>query len=667
MAQQIFIGNFEFGLTENRLPFNIDNAAFPTMYNMYSWRGRAKKKRGTVLVAQLERQLESVAMPNQWQVGVIGTTVGGALAVNLITVFSLDASSTITPGSISITDGTNTYTEPTIPDGTLIGAPGGTGTINYATGALTITGGAAASNVTGTFSYYPGLPVMGLRDYSYNSSAIVPPTTTIYPFLVAFDTTFAYEIAQTATSTNFYSVSYYKGSSNPVIWSGQDYQQFWTANYQSALWVTNNKPGFQFETINTITVGNPTIITTAAPHGLVTGDYVFFNEITGTNANLLNLQTAQITVTNATTFTVPINTAGKSINNSGIFQTLTATSKTGDGIRWYDGDQTSGTGLPTSSDVGWVNFAPPLTAATVSIDDKTAALYYLVGAKLIVAFKDRLIFFSPWIQTSTGAPINLQDTALWSWNGTPYYTSLTPAGETFDARAFYQDQAGLGGNLPAGVGKPITTVGDNENALIVGFGGDGLKTRFVYSNNDLNPFTFYRVNSELPSDSTFSSIVMDQGVLDMGAYGLTITDQQSCSRVDIVIPDEVFNVQRSNNGVERVNAVRDFYKEWVYFSYPYDANTIPFPTRTFLYPTESRAMTDVSVPRWLAAHGAAARQLASFGAIGVVSTLAYVLLYAWLREAGPGGARQRLRSRAHRGREHRREPLAHLRGARPRR
>ncbi len=48
-------------------------------------------------------------------------------------------------------------------------------------------------------------------------------------------------------------------------------------------------------------------------------------------------------------------------------------------------------------------------------------------------------------------------------------------------------------------------------------------------------------------------------------------------------------------------------------------------------------MTDVSVPRWLAAHGAAARQLASFGAIGVVSTLAYVLLYAWLREASPAG------------------------------
>lgn len=584
MSQQIYIGNFKFGLVEDRLPFNIDNSAFPMMFNMYSWRGRAKKKRGTVFVGQLQFQIDSTTGGEAWQYRKIGTTDGsGDLSVNLVTRFSLQASSSFTPGSFSITDGTNTFTEPSIPDGTLIGSPAGTGTINYATGDLSITGGAASANVTGTLSYYPGLPVMGLRDYAYNASATSPPTTTIFPYLLAFDTTYSYQIVQTSSATNFYNVSYYKESSNPVTWSGQDYQQFWTTNYQGALWATNNNPGFQFETIDTISVGNPTTITTATPHGLVSGDYVFFNEITGTNANLLNLQTAEITVTSTTEFTVPINTTGKTINNSGIFQTLTATSQSGDGIRWYDGDQTSATGLPTSSGVGWVNFSPPLTAATVSIDDETAALYYLVGARLIVPYKDRLLFFSPWIQTSTGSAINLQDTVLWSWNGTPYYSSLTPVGETSDPRAYYQDQTGLGGNLPAGVGKPITTVGDNENALIVGFGGDGLKTRFVYTGNDLNPFNFYRINSELPSDSSFSTVVMDKGVLDLGAYGLTITDQQSCTRIDIQIPDEVFKIQRTNNGFDRVNAIRDFYKEWVYFSFPYDANTIIFPTRTLLY------------------------------------------------------------------------------------
>jgi putative flippase GtrA len=48
-------------------------------------------------------------------------------------------------------------------------------------------------------------------------------------------------------------------------------------------------------------------------------------------------------------------------------------------------------------------------------------------------------------------------------------------------------------------------------------------------------------------------------------------------------------------------------------------------------------MTLLSVSYRLASHGGTFRQLASFGAIGVTSTVAYVALYAWLREATPAG------------------------------
>ena len=54
--------------------------------------------------------------------------------------------------------------------------------------------------------------------------------------------------------------------------------------------------------------------------------------------------------------------------------------------------------------------------------------------------------------------------------------------------------------------------------------------------------------------------------------------------------------------------------------------------------TQSRGMTSLSVPGQLASRGGAVRQLASFGAIGVASTVAYVALYALLREAVPAGA-----------------------------
>jgi putative flippase GtrA len=49
-------------------------------------------------------------------------------------------------------------------------------------------------------------------------------------------------------------------------------------------------------------------------------------------------------------------------------------------------------------------------------------------------------------------------------------------------------------------------------------------------------------------------------------------------------------------------------------------------------------MTALTAPRPLAAHRDTIHQLASFGAIGVVSTAAYVALYSWLREAMPAGA-----------------------------
>ena len=586
---QIYIGNFSKGLTKNRLPFNIDNDAFPMLYNFYIWRGRAKRKRGTYLLGQLENQIEMSQTPNNWQVQAPILNELTGQAYNLISGFSLGSSASITPGSIEVTgviDGT-TYTDPA-GDGVLV-ATGGTGTggtINYASGLITIYAG-GGQVITGTFSYYPGLPVMGLEDL------VKDGTDSNFPLLLSFDTDFAYQFNESASPKYFYSVSYYKGSNNPVEWHGQDYQQFWSTNYQGAFWATNNNPGMLFENISTITVGNPTIITTASAHGLVTGDYVWFNEITGADAGLLNYQTLQITKTGANTFTVAVDTTGKAINNSGIFQTLTATPPgiTADGIKWYDGDPTSGTGYPTTTNYGWVNFAPPLTATTTGIVDFPANLYYLVGALMITPFKDRLLFFSPWVQTSTGQPIQLPDTVIWSWNGTPYYTTsgvspnytsvLVPTNQTANPTAYYVDETGKGGYLSSGLDQNIVTISDNEDVILVGF--TGRQTRFVYTGNDFSPFLFFNINSELGSSCTFSSISLDRGGIAIGSYGVTMTTQQSSQRIDLDIPDEVFSIMNENNGNLRVNSARDFYREWIYFCYPSDSSTWKFPTRTFLY------------------------------------------------------------------------------------
>jgi len=588
MPDQIYIGNFSKGLKLNRLPFNIDNDAFPTLYNAYVWRGRVKRKRGTSLLGQLQRQIESVsATPENWQYGPIALVAG---AVNLITAFSLEANSTIVSGSIEFVVGANTYTEPANPDGTLVGSPGGSGTINYATGAVTISGGGVGP-LTGTFSYYPRLPVMGLRDFSSSVSSV------IYPLSLAFDTTYAYQINQAVSPPQWYSVSYYKTTESPVIWNGLDYQQFWTTNYpqtnqtiSGSFWATNNVPGFHFVN-GSYTSGSGT--TTVTFHfesngsdftTLIVGDKLFFNEwdtggstvngMVGTVSDITGAATGDYVVT----FDVAPTVAG-----NGIAQLLTASIDGQDGIRWYDGDPTSGTGLPTGTGLGWVNFAPPLTETVVSINETPVGKYYLVGALAIVPFKDRLLFFSPYIRTSTGGTIQLTDTVIWSWNGTPYYNAVVPLNQTYDVTAYYVDQTGKGGWLSAGISQPIRTVSNNEDVLLVGFGGNGRKTRFVYTSNDLQPFLFFNINSELPSQSTYSTITLDRGALDIGQYGLAMTDQQSSQRIDLDIPDTIFQIQALNNGAERVNAIRNFYREWIYFAYPVNNSQWKFPTQSLLY------------------------------------------------------------------------------------
>lgn len=59
----------------------------------------------------------------------------------------------VVPGTVSISDGTNTFTD-AAGDGVLTGAPAGTGTVNYRTGAVTIAGGAASQNINADYDTF---------------------------------------------------------------------------------------------------------------------------------------------------------------------------------------------------------------------------------------------------------------------------------------------------------------------------------------------------------------------------------------------------------------------------------------------------------------------------------------------------------------------------------
>lgn len=508
-----------------------------------------------------------------------------------------------------------------------------TGTINYLTGVIVLTHtagpGIAASVI---FAYYPTLPVMGLEDFILRTEEFIQK--------IGFDTKYAYNILP-VVPYSMYSVSYYK---NPptnfypgyiqktvwtdVTWNGQDYQQFWSTNYEGAFWSTNGvevpfdptNVGMQYKFITGITIdqaGNGTSIPALATititgHGLVVGDFVFINEVffdsTGpTGIDGINFQTGYVVVVvDANNIQVEFPNAiltGTYVSD-GIAQYLTNRSDiTKDNIRWYDGDPTNGSIIAPGflAGKGWVNFMPPLSQSTFSVGDAPAAQYYLVGAKVLTQFKDRLVIFGPIIQTSAaGSQIYLQDTVVYSQNGTPFYTAsffgdpvsadtvfnpiLVPENQVASAASWFEDQTGFGGFIDSGLDEPINTIGSNEDVLILGF--DTNEVRMVYTGNDIVPFNLFIINSELGATSTFSVINMDQGVITRGNRGYTITSQTASQRIDLANPDQVFQVQNTNNGTERFTAARDFLNEWVYFTYPpnqQDETQYRFPTETFLW------------------------------------------------------------------------------------
>lgn len=614
MGEKIVVGPINKGLKTDREPFYIDNDSFPTLINAYQWRGRIKRKRGTSLLNRLQRNFTNISLGN------ISSAGAGNVTLNIFSLLSLEATASIVPGNltnITITIAapisqtlTNTTGSTTL---TVTGAgPIDTASINYATGIVTIhfTGAAAASAVTFTGGYYPGLPVMDLEDLNL--------TALQFPGTLAFDTTYSYNILTTNPYT-IYDVSFYKNPTTGtypgyvakttptrLTWHGQDYQQFWSANYESAMWVTNgiksstdlSTTGMQFKPIITVTViaGGPPATATLqiTAHGLVVGDFVFINEVLTTTG--INFQTGYvITVTDANNVIVEFPNATIAGNGTGgIAQYLTNNAIVGvDPIRFYDGD-------PTAGPHGWVNFSPPLFSGIPPppiFDDLPPAQYYLVGCIALLPFRDRILFFGPIVQTSTTGPFYLQDTIIYSQNGTPYYTAsftgavtsgatvfhpiLTPTNQGAAANAYFEDLAGYGGFITAGYSQPILTVGPNQDVLMVGF--SNRQTKLVYTGNDLLPFNFYIVNSELGSGSTFSTVVMDRGVHTTGEHGIIISNQVGAARIDLEIPDQVFEFSLINNGPQRITAQRDFINDWIYFTYCSNEFTSRFPNQTLLY------------------------------------------------------------------------------------
>jgi hypothetical protein len=70
-------------------------------------------------------------------------------------------------------------------------------------------------------------------------------------------------------------------------------------------------------------------------------------------------------------------------------------------------------------------------------------------------------------------------------------------------------------------------------------GLENQQSRLIYTGNDVLPFLFYTINLNMVQGAPQSGIQMDEGVVSYGPKGFIITNEDSCQRIDLAIPDQV--------------------------------------------------------------------------------------------------------------------------------
>lgn len=219
--------------------------------------------------------------------------------------------------------------------------------------------------------------------------------------------------------------------------------------------------------------------------------------------------------------------------------------------------------------------------------DSVVTTSTIVTARIIVAYKNRLVLLNTVENTGSapGTNASFVNRCRYSWLGNPA-----------DSTAFYTT-AGQGGFEDAPTKEAIVTAQFVKDQLIVYF--ENSTWKLVYTYNELRPFVWEKINTELGAESTFSQVPFDKVILGIGNVGIHACNGSNVVRIDDQIPSSVFEIHNEDNGVVRVCGIRDYYSELIYWAVPsIDRNsTFPFNNQILVYnyKTGSWAYNDDSV------------------------------------------------------------------------
>lgn len=219
----------------------------------------------------------------------------------------------------------------------------------------------------------------------------------------------------------------------------------------------------------------------------------------------------------------------------------------------------------------WASLNPAIDAAGNTLQ----------SARILTVFKDRLIALNTW-EGGVG-PLNYVNRARYCQIGDP-----------LDATAWRQDIAGKGNAIDAPTKEAIITVEFIKDRLIVYF--ERSTWELAYTGNQIYPFSWQQINTELGAESTFSVIPFDKLAIGVGNVGIHACNGSNVDRIDQKIPNTIFDIKNDNAGAQRVYGIRDYFSEMLYWTFP-NNSAITFPNKIFVYnyPTKTWSFNDDSI------------------------------------------------------------------------
>jgi len=534
------------GLQTNMRAWMIQDDAFEQLENAYVFRGRVRKRFGSSLTGTGSTSSTTAPLHSRARIFLKNTDGAGAAAGNV-------------PGSIfkvgqtfSIGDEIFTVNALGVPSVLLTTGASAVHTFNTATGAYIFAGATPATAVY----FYPSEPIMGLT--LYEEGAITQHDA------YAFDTQFSYK---------------YTGGSwlrvGSAVWHGSNSQFFWSTNWEGAntsdvyLFVTNynavkdGAPGATDDPIysfdgTTWTAFNPKFIASG------TGNYVqSCRIILPFKDRLLLLNT--IEANNDVSANAHFPARCRYSHNGVPFPPSPLALAGGAGVGITDAAGDAAGIVPAG--LGYVG-------QMFSIGDEVCTVVSGVGGAQVMTTTGASTTHTFNITTGAynfvAAPINSQ-IYFFETGGSAWLEHNQPG----------WDGAGW---IDATTDEEIISAEFIKDRLIVYF--ERSTWELAYTGNQVQPFIWQKINTELGADATFSVVPFDKIILTIGNVGIHACSGANVERIDTKIPDQIFDVRSDNNGIERICGIRDYYPEMVYWTFPEygpASSTAIFPNKVLVY------------------------------------------------------------------------------------